>query len=131
MVGEVQQFSGPVRWLGPSLDAGTIVVHSGSWLHRVARRGESAVIVASRLLPEPLRSEPALVLSGDSGVRALTHVGGGRLALADISLVPDDGSTVVENLLAQGPQTVPVRDWHNVLGLELDPVSGEIRPDRR
>ena len=129
MVGEAQRFAGSIRWLGPTTGAGDIFVHSGGWLHRAERSGDSAAIIASRLLPEPLRSEPALVLRGDSGVRALTHVGGGRLALSDISLVPDDGTSVVEALLAQGPQTIPARNWQSVLGLALDPESGEIRPE--
>jgi hypothetical protein len=126
LVGEAQRFAGTIRWLELSADASEVMLQSDGWLHRLDRTGDSVLIASSQLLPEPLRSEPVLAATGDSQARALTHVGGGRLALADISLIPDDGSPAVETLLAQGVRTVPQRNWERVLDLVLASETGEI-----
>jgi hypothetical protein len=57
----------------------------------------------------------------DTGsIRALAHAGGGRLVMADFDL---SAATPV----AVGP-SVERRDWRRLLGLEIDPETGAVRP---
>jgi len=111
------RFAAPIGWIGIAPGAGAIHVQSGSWLHTLDRSDPARGIGASLLLPDRLRSEPALALTPTGALRGLASLGGGRLALADL------GPAVSEAAAAD----LPDRDWARVLGLELDPVTGAIR----
>ena len=110
-----RRFPGPIRWIELAEDA-TVWLQSGVWLHRLDRSVDPHVIVASRLLPEPLRPEPALALLDGGRVRALANRGGGRLALADLELGPTSAGGAL-----------PDRDLGRVLALTLDTATGVVR----
>ena len=117
-------FSAPVSWIGFSADASQIRLRSGAWLHTLDRSGPEAVVTASSLLPSRLRNQSVLAPMADSALRAFAHSGGGRLILADIELVPRALADPQDPAI---PVPVTGRDWHAVLGLELDTASGVVR----
>jgi WD40 repeat protein len=110
-----RRFPGAIRWIEIADDTSSVWLQSGVWLHRLDRSLDPPVVVASRLLPELLRPSPALGRVDVARVRGLANRGGGRLALADLTLGPT-GSVAL----------LPARDFGRVLGLSLDPVTGTV-----
>jgi hypothetical protein len=118
-LGGARFFPDPVRWVDLADDGETVFVVSGAWLHRIegAATPEPA-IVQSRLLPEALRDARAFARRPDGYLFGIGLAGGGRLAPAEIDL---DGD------VATVPREIAARDWDRVLGLALDPATGDVR----
>jgi WD40 repeat protein len=110
-----RRYPGPIRWIEIADDAGSVWLQSGVWLHRLDRSVDPPVVVASRLLPELLRVSPAFGRVDGTRVRGLASRGGGRLALADLTLGPTGSAALL-----------PDRDFSRVLGLRLDPATGAV-----
>jgi WD40 repeat protein len=113
-------FAGPIRWIGFLDDFEDVYVQSGAWLHQLDRRPMESDVIASSLLPVSFRNAPALEWVDTGSIRALAHAGGGRMVMADFDL---SAATPV----AVGP-SVERRDWRRLLGLEIDPETGTVRP---
>jgi hypothetical protein len=113
-----------VSWVAFAGDDSSLIVRSGSWLHRLQRTQDAIAMVGSSVLPAQLRTTPALALTGNGEhLRLLAIQGGGRLALGELALPLAAGSQATPAPAAE----LPVRDWRRVLGLELDPERGSIR----
>jgi len=126
-MGTAFRFDAPVRSLAFAAADSMLEVQSGGWLHLLDLTGEGATVVASMLLPERLRNAPALATAADgSAVRVLASAGGGQLVYETLDLRPGNA----RNPGAASPDVVELmsnREWRRALGLELDPVSGQIR----
>jgi subtilisin-like proprotein convertase family protein len=113
------RFAAPIRWIDLSPGATEIHLKSGAWLYTLDRSADTPRVTASRLLPDRLRNAPSLAFTGPATIRGLAIAGGGHLELEDIGLGADAGGLATE---------LPHRDWHWVLGLELDRATGRVRP---
>jgi WD40 repeat protein len=122
-------FAAPIRWIDFRENFEDLFVQSGAWLYQLDRSATEPGVVASTLLPNRFRNDPALSRTGRASIRALAHAGGGRLAIEDIEMLPAAAfvrEPVVDR--RQRSELLDRRDWSQVLGLKIDPVTGLVRP---
>jgi hypothetical protein len=119
-------FSAPIRWIASESDASVLRVQSGGWVHVVDRTGGMDRVTTSRLLPARLRGSPSLALTRRGTLRALANAGGGQLVFGELDLTGARAGPRREPGEAAAALALPARNWARVLGIELDPVSGEV-----
>lgn len=118
------RLSEPVSWIAFVDDDRRIEVKSGPWVHALERTPSGLIVRATRLLPAGLGGDAVVAQGADGVLRGLAGAATGRFLIHEFELE----HPVVEPLPADSP--LLERDWPRILGLELDPLTGSVRPAR-